>query len=469
MTQRISPSLLWRRARLVVSRLGWGVADQGMCSLTNFLLSIYVARTLGATQFGAFSLAYVTYGFAINASRGLSIEPLLIRFSNTQMKTWRRAASQSAGTALVVGLATGTCALAAAALIGGTTGHAFLALGLMMPALLLQDSWRYAFFAVQKGHHALVNDTLWVLVQFPLLVFLKTTGHADVFWFVIAWGAGATAGSVLGCFQARVVPSVVGATAWLIRHRDLGPRYLVENTGNNAASTVQSYGVSSLLGVTDVGYISAANVLMGPFRIIYFGISMITIPEAVKLLRRTPRQLPRFCVAVSVGLAALALTWAGVLVVGLPLGLGRLMLGSIWRPAYPLVIPTALSTVVSCAATGAGIGLHAMGAARRSVRSTLIGAVISVALALVGAAVWGMIGTVLLAAVGTLISMAISWHFFVRAMQESGRVPVPRWMAVTMGGRRPGGGASPPPPARVVATGGRDREAAGQVRQGNSH
>ena len=153
------------------------------------------------------------------------------------------------------------------------------------------------------------------------------------------------------------------------------------------------------------------------------------------------------------------------------------MLGSIWRPAYPLVIPTALSTVVSCAATGAGIGLHAMGAARRSVRSTLIGAVISVALALVGAVVWGMYGTVLLAAVGTLISMAISWHFFVKAMQESGRVPVPRWMAMTMGGRHPGGGASPPPPPRVVAAGGaaqrpeggRDREAAGQLRQGNSH
>ena len=75
-------------------------------------------------------------------------------------------------------------------------------------------------------------------------------------------------------------------------------------------------------------------------------------------------------------------------------------------------------------------------------RSTLIGAVISVALALIGAAVWGMIGTVLLAAVGALIGMAISWHFFVKAMQESGRVPVPWWMAVSMGGR-PGVTASP--------------------------
>ena len=86
-----------------------------MSSLTNFLLSIFVARTLGAAQFGAFSLAYVTYGFAINASRGLSIEPLLIRFSGTPVPIWRRAAAACAGTALLVGLVTGTCALAAGA------------------------------------------------------------------------------------------------------------------------------------------------------------------------------------------------------------------------------------------------------------------------------------------------------------------------------------------------------------------
>ena len=59
-----------------VRRLGWGVADQAVSSLTNFGVSIYVARTLGAVQFGAFSLAYVTYAFALNASRGLATDPL---------------------------------------------------------------------------------------------------------------------------------------------------------------------------------------------------------------------------------------------------------------------------------------------------------------------------------------------------------------------------------------------------------
>ena len=320
-----------------------------MSSLTNFLLSIYVARTLGAAQFGAFTLAYVTYGFAINASRGLSVEPLLIRFSGTDLRTWRRAAASSTGSALLVGVVAGVCALAVGPLVGGTTGLAFLALGLTLPGLLLQDSWRYAFFALGRGHHTFINDTIWVVLLLPSLALLKMSGRANVFWFVLAWGVAAAVGAAVAPLQARTVPNLMGATRWLWRHRDLGPRYLAENTGGNAADTLRSYGVTYILGLAAVGYIQAAGVLMGPFKIIFFGISLITLPEAARLLRRSPRHLPIFCAVVSTGLTLLALAWGAVLLVALPRGLGHLMLGSIWRPTYPLVLPTALTIMSGCA------------------------------------------------------------------------------------------------------------------------
>ena len=150
---------LWRSGTAILQRLqsraarrvGWGVADQGVSSLTNFAVSIYVARTLGAAQFGAFSLAYVTYGFALNASRGLSTDPLMVRFSGTDLPTWRRAVATCTGTAAIVGLIAGLFVLGAAALISGTAGAAFLALGLTLPGLMLQDSWRYSFFALGRG------------------------------------------------------------------------------------------------------------------------------------------------------------------------------------------------------------------------------------------------------------------------------------------------------------------------------
>lgn len=425
----------WRLARQASRRLSWGVADQAMSTLTNFLLSIYVARTLGATQFGAFSLAYVMYGFAINASRGLSIEPLLIRFSGTDVPTWRRATAGCTGTALLVGLAAGACMLVAAPLVGGTTGLAFLALGLTLPGLLLQDSWRYSFFALGRGHHAFINDGIWAAVQVPLLLFMKMSGHANVFFFVLAWGAAAGVGAAIGSLQARVIPDLAGAREWLVRHRDLGPRYLAENTGGNAADTLRSYSVSYILGLAAVGYIQASSVLMGPFKIIFFGIGMITIPEAARLLRRSPRQLPLFCAVVSAGLTILSLLWGAVLLVALPRGLGHLMLGSIWRPTYPLVLPATLSIAAMCATTGAGIGLHALGAARRSLRAVIITSVLVVACAIVGALTGGTLGTMRYAAAASWVGTLVSWWELRQALHELGTVRVPGWLWPRSAGR----------------------------------
>lgn len=426
--RRSRVALPWHQVRQIGRRLSWGIADQAMCSLTNFLLSAYIARSLGAAEFGSFTLAYVTYGFAINASRGLSIEPLLVRFSGTELKRWRRATGGCTGTALLVGLATGTLALVAGMLMGGTTGLAFLALGLMLPGLLLQDSWRYAFFAVRRGYHAFVNDTVWALVQVPLLVGLKATGHANVFWFIVAWGAGAYIGAVLGMFQARVVPRLVGATFWLILHRDLGPRYLAENTGGNASDMARSYSISSILGLSAVGDIQAATVLMGPFKIILYGLGMVTIPEAAHILRSSPRKLPLFCLALSAGLALAALGWGAVLLVTMPLGVGHLMLGSLWRPAYPLVLPTVLAIAGNCAGTGPGVGMHALGAARRSLRAAILNSAVILPLAILGALTFGVLGTLYFAAVASWGTTMLSWWYFREAMRESATVPVPSWL-----------------------------------------
>ena len=271
---------------------------------TNFAVSIYVVRALGAVQFGAFGLAYVTYGVALNASRGLATDPLMVRFSSTHLPTWRRAVAICTGTALGVGLVVGTVVLAAAAVLNGAAGAAFLALGLTMPGLMLQDSWRFSFFALGRGGQAFLNDTIWALTLLPALVLLKATGHATVFWFVFAWGTTATIGAAAGAWQTRVIPRLAGAWSWVSDHRDLGPRYLVEGISSSGATQLRSYGIGLILGLAALGSVQAASTLGGPMTILFFGMSLVTIPEAARVLRRSPQRLPLFCLIVSGGLAA---------------------------------------------------------------------------------------------------------------------------------------------------------------------
>ena len=399
----------WRLIRQAIRRLGWGVADQGMSSISNFAVNIYIARTLGAVEYGAFGLAYVTYGFMLNASRGLATDPLLVRFSGTHPPTWRRAVASCTGTATGVGLVTGTCALAAARLLGGTTGQAFLALGLTLPGLMLQDCWRYSFFALGRGSQAFLSDTIWTVTLLPALVLLKETGHANVFWFVFAWGASANAAAAIGILQARVVPRLPKTWEWLSRHRDLGPRYLAEGTTNSSYNLVRNYGLVAILGLAAVGYLQAASTLMGPFMVIFFGMGLVILPEAVRVLRRSPRHLLVFCMLVSAGLALAGLAWGVVLLVALPRGLGHLMLGPLWRPTYPLVLPNTIAIMGGCVQAGAGTGLHALGAAQKSLRAMVLFSALAIACGLVGAVTDGLMGTVIGTAVAAWIGALLFW------------------------------------------------------------
>ena len=413
----------WRLVRQAGRRLGWGVADQGMSSLSNFAVNIYIARTLGAVQYGAFALAYVTYGFALNASRGLATDPLLVRFSGTDIPTWRRAITRCTGTAFTVGLTTGAIILTMAALLSGTTRMAFLALGLTLPGLTLQDSWRYSFFALGRGGQAFLNDTVWLAVLIPILVLLRKTGHANVFWFVFAWGTAAAVAAAIGPLQARTAPRLSGAWEWLYRHRDLGPRYMAEGTASSAGGQLFNYGVGVILGLAAVGYVQAASTLMGPFMVVYFGMGLVALPEAARILRRSPRRFLTFCLLLGGGLAILALAWGVILLVALPRGLGQLMLGNIWKPTYPLVFPATIAVVGSCLRTGASTGLHALAAARRSLRVMLIVTVASVVLGLAGAAAGGAFWAMTGLAAGPWVGVFITWRQLRIAMREYSAEP----------------------------------------------
>ena len=417
---RTSQTTLWQRPRQVVGRLSWGLADQAVSSLTNAAVSIYAARSLAAAQFGAFSLAYVTYAFALNASRGLATDPLMVRFSGTDVPTWRRAVAQCTGTAAVVGLAGGAVVLGVAGLFSGTARLAFLALGLTLPGLMLQDSWRYSFFALGRGSGAFLNDLIWALVMVPGLLLLRVTHHQQVFWFVFVWGAAATVAALAGPLQARVIPRLTATRSWVWSHRDLGPRYLAENTANSASSQLRLYGIGVILGLAAVGYVQAAFTLMGPFMVIFMGFSLVTVPEAARILRRSPRQLRLFCLLVGGGLAVAALGWGAALLVALPRGFGQWLLGPIWRPAYPLVLPVTIGLAGACAIAGASAGLRGLGASRRSLRSQVIASVLYVVLGLAGAAVGGVVGTVQATALAVWLGALVWWWQLHLAMRESG-------------------------------------------------
>jgi O-antigen/teichoic acid export membrane protein len=130
----------WRHLARQIKRLGWGVADQAISSLSNFALGLFVARSFGSSEFGAFTLAFITYTVMINAARGLATDPLLVRYSGDGGPRWRQATSSATGTALVVGLTIGGLCILVGVFLPHPVGLGFISLGVGLPGLALQDS-----------------------------------------------------------------------------------------------------------------------------------------------------------------------------------------------------------------------------------------------------------------------------------------------------------------------------------------
>lgn len=398
--------------RGLAGRLSWGLADQAVSSLSNFVVGVFVARELGVTAFGIFSLAWVTYGVLLNVSRGVATDPLVVRFSGVEPGRWRAATARASGTAIVVGLAFGVLSVAAGLAIGGALGGAFVALGLVAPGLLLQDSWRFAFFAAGQGHKALVNDVVWCAALVPLLAL--AAGQGEVAGFVLAWGASALVAAGFGWLQSGIVPGPREVRGWLGGHRDLGTRYLMENVSNSGASQLRMYGVGAIAGLSSVGAIRGAELLLGPFLALLMGVNLVAVPEAARVLRRSPHRLARFCVLLGGAQAAAAATWGLALLLLVPDWLGEAALDDVWTAAAPLILPVSLSVTAAGLIAGLAAGLRALGAARRSLRTQLFASAGYLGGGLVGAAVAGALG----ASWGSTIAMwcgAAMWLLQLRA------------------------------------------------------
>lgn len=401
--------------RAMAGRLSWGLGDQAVSSITNFAVGLYVARSLGTTAFGIFSLAWVTYGVVLNLSRGLTTDPLMVRFSGVSTDAWRAATARATGTALTAGVTAGTVSVLAGLLMGESVGGAFVALGFVIPALLVQDAWRFTFFAAGHGKRAFVNDVVWGVALLPAMFIAHR--FDTVVAFILAWGLSGAVAAGYGCLQAGVRPDPRGTVEWLRNHRDLGTRYLVENVSNSGSTQLRMYGLGAIAGLASVGAVRGAELLLGPFFALLMGLSLVTVAEGARVLQRAPHRLRHFCAVLGAGQAVAALLW-GLALLLVPHDAGRFVLGDVWDPASELILPVTIGIAAAGFNTGAAAGLRALGAAKRSLRAQLINSTGYVGLGLIGAFLAGAPGSAWGVALSISTGSAVWWFQLHAALND---------------------------------------------------
>lgn len=386
-----------RRISDLADRFGWGFADQAVSSLSNFLLGFLVARSVDAAAFGAFSVAYATYLVTVGIVRGAVAQPLVVRYTDVDDSVWRQGTARAGGFALVVGLAIGLGCLAIGLALGGSVGWGLVIVAVIMPGLLVQDMWRYALFARGRGREAAVNDGFWLALQIPALGLALLGGGDVAATALLAWGAAGAVAALYGARQTgiRIQPGEAGT--WFREHRRLIPRYVLEAMASLSSSQIVLFGVGAMAGLVTLGVLRVGQLLIGPVLVVFIGLQLVAVPQAVRALGVSIDRLRRLCLTAGLAMAGLAAAW-GLFIAILPDGLGQAMLGANWELGQQIVIPLALGLATASFSSGALIGLRAFAAATRSLRSTVISSTLSVIATITGAvwlgasgAAWGIV------------------------------------------------------------------------------
>ncbi len=403
-----------RRRIVLFGRLSLGVVDQFVSSGSNFAATMFAARMLPVADFGALSVAVVSFMFAVNLARALCSEALLVRPGTTAVEQRERTALAT-GSAVLVGLVAGAVFAFAALLTSGSTSWCLLVFAVMMPFLLVQDTLRFAAFARADPASALLSDSMWAVGQIACFTVIAVFLTASSPLILLGWTVpGAVAGAV-HLWRYQVVPSVITPMQWITDNRDLSVAYAIDFLGNQGAGQLGIYVLAGIAGVTAVAAVRGSQTLFGMLNVLYSGTLSVLVPEGRRLVERSMAALTRMTVMASLVFFAVAVvvTWLSML---MPDSFGEALLGSTWAPTKELLLPAGLAIAGSGLLAGLRAGIRAMAGAAEILRARVF--------TIPGVIGFPVVGAVFAGALGASIGIAASvwWNivWYVRAYRQAG-------------------------------------------------
>ncbi|MFF3211677.1 hypothetical protein ACFYYB_13585 [Streptomyces sp. NPDC002886] len=394
------------------------VLDQAASSATNILVLVLAARLSSAAGFADFSMVYVTFTVLLGLNMAYVGQTLVLEKDPDRLAAACRSGLAFTGAASA---AVGAVLALLGLLLPGTTGWAFLALGLVLPLVLLQDGLRYCFSALRAPERALAADALRLACVVSALL-LQPEG-ASAGRLVLVWGVSALPALALGLWLLR--PSVRGAAGATdlrpyLRRGYLGQRFVVEFAVGNGSSQLAVLGLGVFATPLAVGALRGATTLFGPLNVLFNSANSFGPPVVGRASGK--RGVVRLTALMGGALAVTGAAWGAVLY-ALPERAGRALLGDTWQAAAALLPATGAQYAVMGLGTCALLTLRVLNP-KATLSLQVVFSLLSVGLLLGGYAVWGVAGAAWGLALGSASKAAAGWL-------RVARLPAPEAAAAT--------------------------------------
>ncbi|MFD9456530.1 hypothetical protein ACFWBC_25965 [Streptomyces sp. NPDC059985] len=376
------------------------VLDQAASSATNILVLVLAARLSSASGFADFSMVYVAFSVLLGLNMAYVGQTVVLEKGERLGAVCRSSVLFTAAASAAAGLLLAAVGLA----LPGAAGTAFLALGAVLPLVLVQDGLRYCFSALRVPERALAADTVRLVCVVAALA-LQPSG-ASPGRLVLVWGLSALPALALGLWLLRpFVRGVRGELRPYLRRGHLGQRFVVEFAVGNGSSQLAVLGLGVFATPLAVGALRGATTLFGPLNVLFNSANAFGPPVVGRA--RGKRGVVRLTALMGAALAVLGAGWAAVLY-ALPDRLGRHLLGDTWAAASALLPATGAQYAVMGLGTCALLTLRVLNP-KATLSLQVVFSLLSVALLLGGYAVWGVAGAAWGLALGSAAKAGAGW------------------------------------------------------------
>jgi O-antigen/teichoic acid export membrane protein len=271
-----------------VAKASWAVADQAFFALSQFAMSIMLARWLTPSEYGAYALVYGVFLFIASVHTSLLTEPMLVfaktRFSH-EFRHYLRALLRAHVTLTGV---TGVCLLLGAALVRGQDGApaalGLAALGLAQPLILLAWLYRRACYVHGQPAMAASGGLLHLVIVIAGVVVLKALGALSVPGaFLVFGGAGLGASLWLAwrlkrADAARNDHGALRGREVLISHWEYGRWSLMTGLISWASYNLYFFLLPAFVGLSATGAFKALLNLVMPATHAIAALSLLLLP-----------------------------------------------------------------------------------------------------------------------------------------------------------------------------------------------
>jgi O-antigen/teichoic acid export membrane protein len=382
------------------------VADAGLSSFGNLWLSLAGAQFLGLEDFGVLATLLIVAILTTGVSKVALVDAFTLRWSAAD-PVQRRAKAR-----LVLG-ASAAAATGFAAVCIGVAGFLdaagvlpaapMVALGLVFPALIVQDALRWIGYAEDDLRSALINTSTWtagVLVGACLLV---AADAVTVSALIGVWGGSAGIAAVVTIARTALVPRLSGAAAWIRESRYIGMRTALDYALTQAMGSGGGLLIAAVAGTAAYGTLRVAQLPLAFVQVGIAGTIALLQPTMVVLVANgSPQRARRLSLVALLGMVAVLAVVTSVAWLA-PHDLMAGVFGSAWGDARGLVPVVAVALIGAAASAAYGPFLRATGGLNYEVTVKTLAAPLVLLLIVVGSAALGGLGGALAQAAGAVV------------------------------------------------------------------